>query len=71
MAFDDGYPGGYFIEAAVQAVVVMLRQQSLFGPGMDSRLTDAEADCKRTNMPDETICARAFFQLAVLARSRR
>ena len=43
MAFDDGYPGGYFIEAAVQAVVVMLRQQSLFGPGMDGRLTDAEA----------------------------
>jgi DNA polymerase III subunit delta len=38
--------------------------------GLD-RLTDAEADCKRTNMPDETICARAFFQLAVLARSRR
>lgn len=33
-----------------------------------ARLLEAEADCKRTNMPDETICARAFFQLAQLAR---
>ncbi|MDE1149036.1 MAG: DNA polymerase III subunit delta [Azospirillaceae bacterium] len=32
------------------------------------RLMDAEADCKRTNMPDETLCARAFFQVAQLAR---
>ncbi len=32
------------------------------------RLVEAEADCKRTHMPDETICARAFFQLAQLAR---
>jgi DNA polymerase-3 subunit delta len=35
------------------------------------RLVEAEADCKRTNMPDETLCARAFFQLAVLAQRRR
>lgn len=32
------------------------------------RLVDAEADCKRTNMPDQTICARVLFQLASLAR---
>ncbi|MFV3076674.1 DNA polymerase III subunit delta [Niveispirillum fermenti] len=32
------------------------------------RLVEAEAECKRTHMPDETICARAFFQLAQLAR---
>lgn len=35
-----------------------------------TRLVEAEADCKRTHMPDETICARAFFQLAQLARRR-
>lgn len=32
------------------------------------RLVDAEADCKRTNMPDQTVCARVLFQLASLAR---
>jgi len=32
------------------------------------RLVDAEADCKRTHMPDQTICARVLFQLASLAR---
>ncbi len=32
------------------------------------RLVDAEADVKRTNMPDQTICARALFQVASLAR---
>ncbi|WP_448205194.1 DNA polymerase III subunit delta [Azospirillum sp. sgz302134] len=32
------------------------------------RLVEAEADCKRTNMPDQTICARVLFQLASLAR---
>ncbi|HYC03396.1 MAG TPA: DNA polymerase III subunit delta [Azospirillaceae bacterium] len=32
------------------------------------RLLDAEAEVKRTNMPDETICARAFFQVAQLGR---
>ncbi|HZH28717.1 MAG TPA: DNA polymerase III subunit delta [Azospirillaceae bacterium] len=32
------------------------------------RLLEAEADCKRTNWPDETICARAFFQVAQMAR---
>ncbi|MBP2229875.1 DNA polymerase-3 subunit delta [Azospirillum agricola] len=34
------------------------------------RLVDAEADCKRTNMPDQTICARVLFQLASLAARR-
>ncbi len=32
------------------------------------RLVEAEADCKRTNMPDQTVCARVLFQLASLAR---
>ncbi|NUB07432.1 DNA polymerase III subunit delta [Azospirillum sp. Vi22] len=32
------------------------------------RLVEAEADCKRTNMPDQTLCARVLFQLASLAR---
>ncbi|HEY0836443.1 MAG TPA: DNA polymerase III subunit delta [Azospirillum sp.] len=32
------------------------------------RLVDAEAECKRTNMPDQTICARVLFQVASLAR---
>ena len=35
------------------------------------RLTDAEAECKRTNMPDETLCARVLFQLSAMARARR
>ncbi len=35
------------------------------------RLTEAEIECKRTNMPDETLCARTLLQLAALARSRR
>ena len=34
------------------------------------RLVDAEADCKRTNMPDETLCARVLFQLASLGARR-
>lgn len=32
------------------------------------RLIDAEADVKRSHMPVETICARALFQLASMAR---
>ncbi|MEI6987181.1 MAG: DNA polymerase III subunit delta [Rhodospirillaceae bacterium] len=35
------------------------------------RLTDAEIECKRTNMPDETLCARVLFQLSAMARARR
>lgn len=34
------------------------------------RLVDAEADCKRSNMPDHTLCARVLFQLASLAARR-
>lgn len=34
------------------------------------RLTDGEADCKRTGMPDETICARTLYQVAALARGK-
>lgn len=33
------------------------------------RLAEAEAECKRTNMPDETICARTLLQLAAMARA--
>ncbi len=35
------------------------------------RLTDAEAECKRTGMPADTICARTLLQVASLARRRR
>ena len=35
------------------------------------RLVDAEAECKRTGMPDETLTARVLFQLAAMARVRR
>ncbi|HEV7371861.1 DNA polymerase III subunit delta [Arenibaculum sp.] len=34
------------------------------------RLTEGEADCKRTGMPDHTVCARTLYQLAALARGR-
>jgi len=34
------------------------------------RLTEAEADCKRTGMPDKTLCARALYQVAALARGK-
>lgn len=33
-----------------------------------TRLLETEAEVKRTNTPDETVTARAFFQLAQLAR---
>lgn len=32
------------------------------------RLVEAEADVKRTHMPDETICARVLFQIASMTR---
>lgn len=35
-----------------------------------SRLMEAEADCKRTGLPAETLCARVLLQLAVMGRSR-
>ncbi len=35
------------------------------------RLVEAEAECKRTGMPDETLTARVLFQLAAMARVRR
>ena len=35
------------------------------------RLADAEAECKRTGMPADTICARTLLQVASLARRRR
>ena len=34
------------------------------------RLTESEADCKRTGLPGETICARTLYQMAALARGR-
>jgi DNA polymerase-3 subunit delta len=54
------------------AFVAQLRQWPL--PALRQaleRLTDAEIECKRTNMPDETLCARTLLQLAAQARSRR
>ncbi|MBI1207612.1 MAG: DNA polymerase III subunit delta [Azospirillum sp.] len=35
------------------------------------RLTQAEADCKRTGMPDQTVCGRVLIQLAAFAAGRR
>ena len=35
-----------------------------------TRILEAEGECKRTHIPDETVCARAFFQLATLAKKR-
>lgn len=35
------------------------------------RLAETEADCKRTGMPDEVLCSRAFFHIARLARAPR
>lgn len=32
------------------------------------RLTETEAECKRTNAPDTTLCARVLFQIGSLAR---
>lgn len=34
------------------------------------RLVEAEADVKRTNMPDQTICARVLYQIASMAARR-
>lgn len=33
------------------------------------RLTETEAACKRTGMPDQVLCARLLFQIASLARN--
>ncbi|HET8727908.1 MAG TPA: DNA polymerase III subunit delta [Alphaproteobacteria bacterium] len=35
-----------------------------------ARLIDAEADCKRTGIPPETVTARVLLQLATMARGR-
>lgn len=35
-----------------------------------ARILEAEAEVKRTHIPDETVCARTFFQLAQLAKRR-
>jgi DNA polymerase III subunit delta len=57
-----------FFKAETQMVTQVRRWTlPLLNQALD-RLMDAEADCKRSAMPDETICARAFFQLAQLAR---
>ncbi len=50
----------------------LVSQARRWNPGLVrsalERLVDAEADCKRTHMPDQTICARVLFQIASLAR---
>ena len=71
-------------EAAVKAVKppVFFKMQSVFAAQLRQwppaqlrqaleRLVDAEAECKRTGMPDETLTARVLFQLAAMARARR
>jgi len=35
------------------------------------RLTEAEAQCKRTHMPDQTLCNRTLLQLAAHARAQK
>lgn len=35
-----------------------------------ARLVDAEAECKRTGTPADTLCARTLLQLATMARGR-
>lgn len=54
---------GQFLAQARHWSVPALRQ------ALD-RLTEGEADCKRTGLPDETICARTLYQIAALARGR-
>jgi len=71
-------------DVAVKAVKppVFFKMQSVFAAQLRQwppaqlrqaleRLVDAEAECKRTGMPDETLTARALFQLAAMARARR
>ena len=71
-------------DAAVKALKppVFFKMQSVFAAQLRQwppaqlrqaleRLVETEADCKRTGMPDETLTARTFFQLAAMARARR
>jgi DNA polymerase III subunit delta len=48
------------------------RQARIWTPDLAARaldrLLEAEAECKRTHWPAETVCARTFFQIAQLAR---
>ncbi len=71
-------------EAAVKALKppVFFKMQAVFAAQLRQwppaplrqaleRLVEAEAECKRTGMPDETLTARVLFQLAAMARARR
>ncbi|MEI6558872.1 MAG: DNA polymerase III subunit delta [Rhodospirillaceae bacterium] len=71
-------------EAAVKALKppVFFKMQAAFGAQLRQwppaqlrqaleRLVEAEAECKRTGMPDETLTARVLYQLAAMARARR
>ncbi|CAK0759735.1 DNA polymerase III subunit delta [uncultured Gammaproteobacteria bacterium] len=51
--------------------VAQIRRWSpvMLAQAMD-RLTETEAECKRTHAPDQTLCARVLFQLAALGRPR-
>jgi len=48
------------------------RQARIWSPDLAARaldrLLEAEAECKRTHWPAETVCARTFFQIAQMAR---
>jgi DNA polymerase-3 subunit delta len=47
------------------------RQARIWSPDLATRaldrLLEAEAECKRTHWPAETVCARTFFQIAQMA----
>lgn len=47
------------------------RQARIWSPDLAARaldrLLEAEAECKRTHWPAETVCARTFFQIAQMA----
>ena len=62
-------PPVFFKQEAQVAAQIRRWTLPLLRQALD-RLLEAEAEVKRTNMPDETICARAFFQVAQLGRRR-
>jgi DNA polymerase III subunit delta len=54
-----------------QAMVMQARRWTLpmLQQALD-RLLETEAECKRTHMPDETLCARALLQLALIGKRK-
>ena len=63
-------PPVYFKQRSILATQVRQWPPGALRQALE-RLTEAEAECKRTNMPDETLTGRVLFQLAAMARARR